>query len=145
MRELLRFPLSDGGEIVVDVDSQEPGVGRAGRLGDAATRASMTYDQALDGVRRAADATLRQFRQMASRPDKVEVEFGVRLTAAAGAVISHTGAEAQLTVRLTWGASADSGPVPPQAGPSQTQAGPSQTQAGPPQTQAVPPQAGPPA
>jgi hypothetical protein len=98
----MRFPLEDGGEVVVEVDDDDPGVGRVGRLGDAAARVSSTYDQALDGVRRAADATLRQFRQLATRPDQVEVEFGVKLTAEAGAVIAHTGGEAHLTVRLTW-------------------------------------------
>jgi hypothetical protein len=106
MRDLIRFPLADGGELIVEVDDQDAGMGRVGRLGDAAARASITYDQALDSIRRAADATLRQFRQMATRPDQVEVEFGVRLTAEAGAIMARTGGEAQLTVRLTWSATA---------------------------------------
>lgn len=113
MRDVLRFPLADGGEIAIDavdvVGQEQSGMGRAG-LGDsaaraasrAAARASMTYDQALDGVRRAADATMRQFARMATRPSEVEVEFSVRLSADAGAVITSVAAEAQLRVRLMW-------------------------------------------
>lgn len=107
MPRMLRFSLDGGGDVVIEVDDDEAGVALASRGDDAAELASMTYAEALTGIRRAADATLRQFRQMTSRPDQVEVEFGVRLTAAAGAVIARTEAEAQLVVRLTWaGASA---------------------------------------
>lgn len=102
MRRTLVFPLSDGGEITVEVDDEVSGVERAGRAVDAVERAAMTYDEAMATVRRAAEATVRQFRRLASRPDMVELGFGVKLTAAAGAVIARTEAEAQLTVRLTW-------------------------------------------
>jgi hypothetical protein len=102
VRRILRFPLSDGGEVAVEVDDDTSGVGRAGRVDEAAARAAQTYEQAMATVRRAAEATVRQFRQLATSPDTVELEFGVKLTAAAGAVIARTQADAQLTVRLTW-------------------------------------------
>ncbi|MFF8946887.1 CU044_2847 family protein [Streptomyces sp. NPDC014864] len=38
----------------------------------------------------------------AQRPDAVVVEFGVELSAQAGAVITAAGASAQLHVSLTW-------------------------------------------
>jgi hypothetical protein len=102
VRRVLQFPLSDGGVVTVEVDDETGGVGRAGRGSDAVERAAMTYDEAMAAVRRAAEATVRQFRQLVNRPDTVELEFGVKLTAGAGAVIARTEAEAQLTVRLTW-------------------------------------------
>lgn len=101
MGQLLRFPLSDGGEVIVEV-TEEPGLARAGRAGGAIATAATTYEEAIGRIRRTADATLRQFRQMTSQPSFVEIEFGVRLTAEAGAVIARTEAEAQLTVRLAW-------------------------------------------
>lgn len=105
MRRMLRFPLSDGSEVTVEVDSDDDGgVGRAGRAGAAVERATMSYNEAMAAVRRAAEATVEQFRDLAVRPDTVELEFGVRLTAEAGAVIARTEAEAQLTVRLGWSA-----------------------------------------
>lgn len=105
MRRLLRFSLPDGDEVTVEVDDHDgAGVGRAGRGGTAVERATVTYGEAMAAVRRAADATLRQFRELASQPDTVELCFGVKLTAEAGAVIARTEAEAHLTVRLTWAA-----------------------------------------
>jgi NTP-dependent ternary system trypsin peptidase co-occuring protein len=102
VRRILRFPLSDGGEVAVEVDDATAGVGRAGRVDDAANRAAQTYEQAMASVRQAAEATVRQFRQLTSSPSTVELLFGIKLTAEAGAVIARTKAEAHLTVRLTW-------------------------------------------
>jgi hypothetical protein len=104
MRDLVRFPLADGGELVVEVDDQDPGVGRASRLGDAIGQAAVTYEEALDSVRRAADSTIRAFEQMHRPPSKLEVEFGVRLSGEVGAVMVKAGGDANLTVRLTWSA-----------------------------------------
>lgn len=104
MSRVLRFSLPDGDDVTVEVDDEAVGVARAGRAGEAVERATMTYDQAMAAVRRAAEATVRQFRQLSSRPDTVELEFGVKLTAEAGAIIARTEAEAHLTVRLTWAA-----------------------------------------
>lgn len=103
MPRMLRFALAEGDEVTVEVDDVG-GVGRAGRPGGVVERATQTYDEAMTTVRRAAEATLAQFRTLAVRPDKVEVTFGVKLNAEAGAIIARTEAEANLTVRLTWAA-----------------------------------------
>lgn len=42
------------------------------------------------------------FREMEVRPDEVQVEFGVKLSAQAGAVIAKTGVEGHLKIKLTW-------------------------------------------
>lgn len=102
MSALLRFPLSAGGEVVVDAD--DLGVGRAGRLDDAVTRASTTFEDALDSVTSAAEVALARFRRMAGPPSEIEVQFGVRLTGELGAVIAKAGGETHLTVRVMWSA-----------------------------------------
>ncbi|MEV4616108.1 CU044_2847 family protein [Kitasatospora sp. NPDC049258] len=66
-------------------------------------QATAGFEQALEGVRAAARSALAVFRDESLRPDAVEIEFGVRLTAEAGALIARTGGEAHLTVRLSWG------------------------------------------
>jgi hypothetical protein len=40
--------------------------------------------------------------RMPDRPSQLEVEFGIKLTAEAGAIISKIGGEAALNVRFTW-------------------------------------------
>ncbi|POX52435.1 CU044_2847 family protein [Streptomyces sp. Ru72] len=110
MSELVRFPLQDGGEVLVEARENEPGLVGASRADGVVATGVTTFDRALDGVRGAADAALRSFRGLAQRPDEVQIQFGVRLTAEAGAVIAKTGMEGQLQVTITWSRTAD---VPP--------------------------------
>ena len=56
----------------------------------------------MDQVRVVANATLGKLQDLAQAPEQVEVEFGVRLNAEAGAVIARTQAEGHLQVKLTW-------------------------------------------
>ncbi|MFD0419379.1 CU044_2847 family protein [Streptomyces sp. NPDC127108] len=101
--ELMRWE-SDEGPVVVEVDSRDPGyksVSRRdgnGEIHDVEGR----FESALDNVRGAALSALRTFRTQALDPDEISLEFGVKLSAAAGAVIAKTAAEGHLTVKLTW-------------------------------------------
>lgn len=105
--EAVRFPLEGGGEVLVRVDSSdEPGqvVIRGGReyIQGAIEQAGQSFESALSTVRSVADAVLAQLVGLAVAPEEVRVEFGVELTAKAGAVLAAAGAGAQLTVALTW-------------------------------------------
>ncbi len=77
-------------------------VGRGAAAAAGVERAGETFEQALAGVRAAAGAALAVFRDGSLKPDGVEIEFGVKLTTEAGALIARTAAEAHLTVRLSW-------------------------------------------
>ncbi|MFJ6749845.1 MULTISPECIES: CU044_2847 family protein [unclassified Streptomyces] len=100
--ELLRFPLDGGGEVTVEARADEAGMAGASRGDGAIATGTSTFNRALDGVRDAADAALRSFSTLAQRPDEVQIQFGVRLTAEAGAVITKTGVEGHLQVTVTW-------------------------------------------
>ncbi len=67
-------------------------------IADVATR----FDDALENVRKAAVSALKKFRDDSLAPASVEIEFGVKFNAEAGAVIARTSAEGHLTVKLTW-------------------------------------------
>lgn len=102
MNELMRWE-SDEGPVVVEVDSKDPGFrsvarGDGGEVHDVQGR----FESALDNVRGAAVSALHTFRTTALDPDQIELEFGVKLSAVAGAVIAKTAAEGHLTVKLTW-------------------------------------------
>ena len=101
MTALVSFDLEDGGSVVVEMDETEPGFELVSRDGPVAA-ARRRFEEALSGVRGAAEAALRAFRDGALRPDEIEIEFGVRLNAETGAVIAKTAVEGHLTVKLTW-------------------------------------------
>ncbi len=104
MKQLIEFPLEDGGTILVQVDEPAPegGVVKASRAGDVLKKASQTFEAALDKIKPAAGAIIAKLRGLADPPDEIEVEFGLTLNAEAGAFVAVAGAEANYTVKLTW-------------------------------------------
>jgi hypothetical protein len=99
--DLARFPLADGGSIVVEVDEPQ-GISRVSRAGRILDAAGESFDRALAQVKEAAATALHQFQTMSHRPDEVVLKFGVKLDAEAGAVIAKTKLEGNFEVTLTW-------------------------------------------
>ncbi|MFF7973405.1 CU044_2847 family protein [Streptomyces sp. NPDC007905] len=113
MNKLMEFTTEDGAVVVVEAADGASGTRLVSRgEGGPAAQAASTFEGALGGVRAAAHSALRVFRDGNLRPDSVELEFGVKLSAEAGAVIAKGAAEGQLVVRLSW-ASTASEPTPP--------------------------------
>ncbi|GGW18445.1 hypothetical protein GCM10018980_48450 [Streptomyces capoamus] len=102
MNRLVEFTTEDGAVVVVESADTVGGAKLVSRGDGPAVQATRTFEGALDGVRAAARSALRVFRDGSLRPDSVEMEFGVKLSAEAGAVIAKGAAEGQLVVRLTW-------------------------------------------
>jgi hypothetical protein len=102
LSELLRWETDDG-SIVAEVDDDIPGGFQAVSLGaDGIYEARIRFEKALENVRGAAEKALRIFRDDLLDPDGVEIEFGVKLKAAAGAILAKASSEAHLTVKLSW-------------------------------------------
>ncbi|MFG2883222.1 CU044_2847 family protein [Streptomyces sp. NPDC048297] len=122
MNELMEFTTEDGA--VVTVEATDPTGGT--RLvshpqGGPAAQVARTFEATLDGVRAATLSALRVFRDGTLRPDSVELEFGVKLTAEAGAIIAKGAGEGQLVVRMAWtspGPAQDATPAPQVPGPA---------------------------
>jgi hypothetical protein len=102
MEQLLRFELDGGGAVFVEVADDEPGIEQAARADDLVVRARVSLENALDQVRAVANTALARLRDLAEQPQQIQVEFGIRLNAEAGAVIARTQAEGHLQVTLTW-------------------------------------------
>ncbi|WP_371665918.1 hypothetical protein OG508_08660 [Streptomyces sp. NBC_01108] len=115
MTALMEFTTDSGATVTVEVDRHTPGA-QLVALGDDNTlaRAGRTFDSALTGIRSAAESALAVFRDGALKPDGVELEFGVKITAEAGAVIAKSAVEGHLVVKLSWSPGATPAtPAPP--------------------------------
>jgi len=102
MGQLIEFPLENGGSIIVEVEEPAEGMVPAARPGEVVAKAEQTFEAALDRVRPIATVLIRKVRDLADPPDKAELEFGLKLTAEAGAVLTSAGGEAHCKVTLTW-------------------------------------------
>ncbi|MGC8960458.1 MAG: CU044_2847 family protein [Chloroflexia bacterium] len=104
MKRLVEFPLEEGGTILVEVESEEgTGMFPAAR-GERGIpeRARDTFEAAWEKVRPAAAAIVGKLRTLHDPPDKVEVTFGLKMDAEAGAILASAGVEANFKVTLTW-------------------------------------------
>jgi len=96
----MQIPLEGGGELQVEVVDDQPGIQRASRMGDAIQGATTSLVEVLAPIREAAVAARDAFKE--SGPDEIEVEFGVKLTAEASAILAKSSAEGHLQVKLVW-------------------------------------------
>ncbi len=102
MTRLVEFPLEEGGSIVVEIEEPETGgTVRAGR-DDKIEKARETFEDAPNKVLPATKTVVEKVRDMASKPDEIEVTFGVNLSTMAGAVIASASAAANFGVKVRW-------------------------------------------
>ncbi len=114
MSTLVQFPVEGGEPILVAVsgrDLSEPGapVFRGGGSRDVIERSTGTMQAAVSRLTPAAQAFVDAFTHLPNRPNEVSVNFGVELSAEAGAIIASTAAKANFSVTITW-RSADGSP-----------------------------------
>lgn len=115
MSELIRFTLDNGGSVLVRQITVAPSrdvggpirTGRSSdRVGEQIREASQTLQTALTPVVSISQALSEQLRKVS--PQSIEVEFGVELSAEAGALLAQVSGGCHLQVKLIW--SRDEGP-----------------------------------
>lgn len=100
MADAIQFTLDDG-TVVLVAPPARAGTGAVG-LGTRLESAGASLRQALTPISTAASEMIGQFRDIAQRPDEVELTFGVTLDAKLGAVLASANASAHLDVTLRW-------------------------------------------
>lgn len=103
MKRLIEFPLEDGTAMLVEIDEPElGGLVKASRAGEVIAKAQQTLEKSLEKVQPAAQFVIQQLRKLHDSPNEIEVAFGLKLSADAGAVLASAGTEANYTVTLKW-------------------------------------------
>ncbi|WP_431965017.1 CU044_2847 family protein [Actinacidiphila sp. bgisy160] len=100
--QLISFRTADGGEAVVEIADDEPGIVSVSRRGDTIARATGSLEAGFDRVRSVAQTALDRLITLPRPPEEITLEFGVRFNAKAGAVIAHTEGEGHLKVVVVW-------------------------------------------
>jgi hypothetical protein len=103
MSHIVEFGVEGGPSLVVEVDDAvSGGVVRSARPGEVVVQAGETLEEALDRAMPATQALIERLKSIASGPDAIEVQFGLKLSGQLGAVLAKTGAEGNFSVKLTW-------------------------------------------
>ncbi|BCJ48192.1 hypothetical protein GCM10010168_25520 [Actinoplanes ianthinogenes] len=102
MTQVVKMSLDDGGTVLVEVPDEPGSLENAGRTAEMISNASDTLHKAIDRVRPAAAAIRDSMLGMPDPPDRIAVEFGVKVTVDAGVVVAKATSEANFTVHLEW-------------------------------------------
>jgi hypothetical protein len=100
VEKLVRFSLESGGSVLVQLDERQSGPVPAASPGDIATKASMTFEQAVAQIGPIAKTLLDQVKDL--EPHEAKVELGISFSAEAGVVLAKTSAEGSCKVTLSW-------------------------------------------
>lgn len=103
MTRLVSMSLDEGGDVLLEVaGDNEQGFQRVGRGEDAVKRAAETMQDALGQLRPAAQTVIDQFRALSDSPDKISLDFGIKVTGEAQLVIAKATSEANFHVSIEW-------------------------------------------
>ena len=108
MKRLVEFPSESGELIFVEVEESVPGGGTRRGLfpSEVVERAQTSFEDALDRARPMANTLVEKLGDIADSagrvPDEMQVEFGIVLSAEAGAVLAAASAGANFKVTMTW-------------------------------------------
>jgi hypothetical protein len=111
------FQSVDGTHVLVDVsDGRSDDVARRGlNPTEAIERAAGNFDELVAGLQTPINAMLATFRSAAEGVDEVQLRFGVRFRADAGAIISRIGGDVNFEVVVYWRRPPADGGVPQRA------------------------------
>lgn len=110
MKRIVEYKMQDGGSIFAEVDVPDTGIGQVSRA-DGVVEAAKTFDEALDQITPAAETIITKLRHLATSPDEIGVEFGIKLSGKFGALIASAEGEANFTVTLSWKPDAAANPT----------------------------------
>jgi hypothetical protein len=95
MKQLGEFQLEGTKETVfVEIECSAEGLVAVANPGEIAARVGQSLETALQKIKHAASAVVAILRDLADSPDEITVEFGVKLSAKAGAILASADAEA---------------------------------------------------
>ncbi len=101
-RELIEFPIDEENSIFVEAEiSEDEGEMEVSRNGFA-KKAAKNFHDALATVKPIAETLVTRISELSRKPQEVQVEFGLKMNAKAGAILANTGIEGNIKVVLKW-------------------------------------------
>lgn len=106
-KQIAEFSLSDDTSTTILIEVEEPEIDSAVERvalpsGKSVLKASQTFEEAMEKVKPMASTIIAKLRDLSNPADEVEVKFGLKLTADAGAVFTSVGGEVNYEITLKW-------------------------------------------
>ena len=103
-KQLVEYTLNDGTSFLVEIEEAEGGAIERVALpsGEMVLKAQQTFEEALERVKPVASVIISQLKELKTPATEVEVKFGLKLTADAGAIFASVGGEVTYEITLKW-------------------------------------------
>jgi hypothetical protein len=102
MPDYFELDVGDGKSIRVEIEPKEGLIDAGFNPGELAERARYSFENMLETAHLTAKVFIAKVRDFNDPPDEVELEFGLKLDAAAGVLVAQASTEAHFVVTLTW-------------------------------------------
>jgi hypothetical protein len=103
MSKVLEFDSVDGGAILVEVDEiYGAEQHEASSVGDFAQKALISLEQALAPIKPIVTKVMSVVTELPTKPEQLELEFGLKMSGGAGAIIAKAEGEATIKVKVVW-------------------------------------------
>jgi hypothetical protein len=99
---VLEFPINLDSGVTVLVEVDDPQTGNRPVSRSVAEKARQTFEAALAEVMPVVNVLTSRLQELVERPNSVGLEFGIKFTAGADAMIAKTSMEGNVKVTLTW-------------------------------------------
>jgi Trypsin-co-occurring domain 1 len=103
-KQLAEYSLADGTKFLVEIEEPEDSAIERVALSPIreVIKATQTFEQALEKVKPVASTLIAKLRDLSTPTNSVEVKFGLKLTADAGAIFATVGGEVNYEITLKW-------------------------------------------
>jgi Trypsin-co-occurring domain 1 len=101
-KQLVEFTLEDGSKFLVEVEEPEDTSLERVALpsGRMVAEAKQTFEEAIDNIKPVVASICNKFKDLG--PKEMEVKFGVKLSADAGAFLTSVGGEVTFEITVKW-------------------------------------------
>lgn len=104
-KEIAQFSLEDGTQFLVEVDEPEGAAVERVAIdtGKMVLQAKKSFEDAIEIVKPVASVLISKMKEGLTTPaSEVEIKFGLKLTAEAGAIIASVGGDVNFEITLKW-------------------------------------------
>jgi uncharacterized protein (UPF0212 family) len=103
MNRIITFDLSEGGTVLLETrDLTPPSQVTRGIASDVVVKAAHSFEDAIAVVQPVASSLVKRLKEATEGLDSIDIKFGLKFSAEAGAIIASASTEANIEVCVGW-------------------------------------------
>lgn len=93
--------ITDSGQSV-EIEIKNKGVSSGNNVRGSSLKVPKSFEDAIAPLKSISNSLINNIKEIATSPDEVEIELGIKFSASAGIIITSIDSEAVLNLKLKW-------------------------------------------